>query len=602
MRSSLLAVIVVATFTGSGSACGTVQPDDPPLPIAVRGETESGQTAPTWLWEAPVTAIEQRVRLVALHGNEPEVEVAATAVPATATRWTSSLPLEAGVYRFEVTARDGDKAWFAAGSFTTTVVRHGDGVWSGVRRELRATPLGRRVLVSCQTCFRADAGSSADNLAATLTAIHAAQGDGADAIGLVVTAQQGVWHVDGRDGVHATGAPLASVLADEPLRSGDQLLVLDVDETTPTDADIRALIELVRPYAGNGRPVILRAGAEVRNAALEMPTSLVLVAGLVTPETEPFLAPYLRLHVRLPEWTDLKALYAMVNDVGNRGWHGVAFDHHSANVFGPISFAREHGIAVGVDQVATRVHCAALRDAVDLIGSSDGGAGRCAAVVARTPSLVHLDVAEQREKTRVDYHVGTEPRSFDGSGVGELPVYHFDNVGEDRYGGSLYFRDAKNHHLDTVDADADGYLVAVVFNTDEPTIAVPASGETVRSIISKRAGASGFALEQFQPAGAATTASQLRFRVFVGGKAYAATMAAPGLNHTDSVFVVGSYDGSGAVHLWVDGVEGTPSADVSGPVTRNDVPISLGTEPGAIATTRWIGLIQRAVVTSWPTP
>jgi hypothetical protein len=79
-------------------------------------------------------------------------------------------------------------------------------------------------------------------------------------------------------------------------------------------------------------------------------------------------------------------------------------------------------------------------------------------------------------------------------------------------------------------------------------------------------------------------------------------MAAPALNHTDSVFVVGSYDGRGQVHLWVDGVEGTASADVSGAITRNDAPITLGAEPGAIAATRWIGLIQRASVTSWPTP
>jgi hypothetical protein len=595
MRRSLLAVTV--SFV---AACGAVQPDEPPIPIAVRGEPDSGQSAPTWLWEAPAAATEQRVRLIVLAGGE--VEIATAPVAGTATRWTSSVPLEDGAYRFEVAARDADGRWFATGAFTTTVAHHGAGVWTGVRRAPAAAPLGRAVVVTCQRCFRSDAGSSEGNLAATLTEIHAAQGGGVDAIGLTVTAQQGTWYVDGRDGVHATGARLDAVLADEALRGGDQLLALDIAERAATDTDIRALIELVRPYAVNGRPVVLRASAEVRNNALEMPTSLVLVSGLVTADTEPFLAPYLRLQVGLPEWPDLAALYAMVNDVGNRGWHGVALDHHSANVFGPISFAREHGIAVAIENVETRVHCAALRDAVDLIATTDDEPGRCAGAVTRTPSLVRLDVAEQRDRTKVEYHVGSEARTFDGSAGGELPDYHFDNVGEDRYGGSLYFRDGRNQHLDTVDADADGYLVAVVFNTDEPTIAVPASGETVRALVSKRSGASGFALEQFQPAGAAGTASQLRFRVFVGGKAYAAVMAAPALNHTDSVFVVGSYDGRGQVHLWVDGAPGTASAEITGGVTRNDAPITLGAEPGAIAATRWIGLIQSVSVTSWPTP
>src|SRR5688572_21261397 len=121
MRRSLLAVTVFLV-----AACGAVPRDEPPDPIAVRGEADSGQSAPTWLWEAPPAATEQRVRLIALAGSE--TEIATAAVAGTATRWTSTVPLEAGAYRFEVTARDAEGRWFAAGAFTTTVARHGAGV------------------------------------------------------------------------------------------------------------------------------------------------------------------------------------------------------------------------------------------------------------------------------------------------------------------------------------------------------------------------------------------------------------------------------------------------------------------------------------------
>jgi hypothetical protein len=586
-------------------ACGAVDRAAPEVvPLVVTGEASSGQARPTWLWPDVVGADQLAVTLGLPDGSVVEAELAAGT-----TRWTASQDLGPGAHTITVEAFDDLGDVIARGTAATTI-EHFDrtGPWSGVRRRGSATPLGRDVLIACQDCFQSGGASSADNLHGTLSRIHTAQASGVDVVELAVSEAGGVWYVTAADDGATTGAVLAEVLANPDVVGGDQLLTLDVAETQPTKQTLRALIDvaIAHGHARNGRPVLVRAAAAVADGALVPPPSLLQLKDVVTADAYPLHHAYVRYHVVVPERPTPTETYTFLGELVARpagappAWHGIDLDAGNDDLFGGIVFARMHGLGVGVRGVRAREHCAAFRDAVDTVATIDD-VSACVGAVGRTPALVHVDPAERIDHgNQLAYHVGAVEHTMAVDAAAQ-PHLHRD-LTEDRYGISLYFKEV-NDHLVLPDSDvaASGALVAAVLNFDTLTLPAPTTGEAVASIVTKRKDTTGFALEVVRAAG--STVGQLRFRVFVGGRAHAATMdLGATFNGDDSYFVVASYDGAGPVRLWVNGVEGTASGNLVGAIGDNDALIALGAEPAAVAATSWRGLIQMMTIQAWPTP
>jgi len=547
----------------------------------VQGERSAGHGDPIWTWTRPEGTIAFRHRLD---------EGGWVTVDATITRWSPASELAAGDHVFEVQAQDATGAWSASGRFTTRVEYFTrPGHWTGLRRDPHRSPLGHDVVVACQACYQIGLGSSIDNLHETLAKIHTAQDKGTDALELAVRVAQGTWYVAGPNDTATNGALLAEILADPALRDGDQVLVIDFAERLPQDADLRRLIDLLLDggYAYNGRPLVLRGTEEVQ-------ASVEAARGAITPESRPFQYAYVRYHLQVAGGEDPLAMQTKLSQLANV-WDAVELDQRMPNLFGALVFARLHGLGVGVTAVDTNVSCTAFREQVDLILSS-GDSSVCGQTLAAAPPIVFADVSEQ-QGTEVHYLAGDVPSTVSLAGDAR-PSLHTDgsNPPEDRYGGSLFFDDTD--HLPFHDGDNrpdGGYLVAVVANFD--TLQVAEGGTA--ALLSK-AENSGFSLELFRDPGA-TTKTLLRFSVFVGGTYHYATYDATLLNGNDSYFVVGAYDGAGKVRLWVNGVEGTPSATLSGGVETNDLNIVVAANPAPNDTfgSYWGGLVQSVMVVDW---
>jgi hypothetical protein len=139
---------------------------------------------------------------------------------------------------------------------------------------------------------------------------------------------------------------------------------------------------------------------------------------------------------------------------------------------------------------------------------------------------------------------------------------------------------------DADNASTGGFLVTAVVNFDDLT-----SGATAAIVAKSDAG--GFTLEQ--------SGTLLRFGVYVNGAYTYATAPLSGFNGTDSYFIVGAYDGSGAVRLWVNNVEKTASASVTGGVGLNDSPVVIGADPQGATARRYFSSakIQQVMVQKW---
>jgi hypothetical protein len=584
------------------AACGAVERAAPEVaPITVVGEASSSQARPTWLWDAVAGADRVSVTLAGAAGP------LTGELAADATRWTATQDLGEGPYTLTVEAFDDLGDLIGRGSAATTIERFDRaGTWRGVMRGGSATPLGRDVLIACQACFQTSGASPADNLHGTLSRIHTAQASGADVIELAVSETGGVWYV-GADGA-ATGAVLGEVLANPDVAGGDQLLTLDLVESQPTKQTLRALLDIVvgHDHARNGRPLIVRAEAALADGRLVPPPGLLQLKEVVTADAYPLHHAYLRYHVVVPPRPLPVETYTFLGELAAHAegaapaWQGIDLDAGNEDLFGGIVYARMHGLGVGVRGVHSREHCAAFRDAVDTVATTDD-VSACVGAVSRTPALVHVDPAERLDHgNQLAYHVGATAHSMAVDAAAQ-PHLHRDET-EDRYGISIYFKEVNdNLVLPASDVDAAGYLVAAVVNFDTLTLPAPMTGEAVASIVTKRKDATGFGLEVARAAG--STIAQLRFRVFVNGRAHAATMdLGATVNGDDSYLVVGSYDGAGPVRLWLNGVEGTPSGNVVGAVGANDALIALGAEPAAVAATSWRGLVQMMTIQAWPTP
>jgi glycerophosphoryl diester phosphodiesterase len=460
----------------------------------------------------------------------------------------------------------------------------GQAYWTGISRALSVTPYGRETAVSCHNCYVVGA-SSAASLTSTLTTIHQAQANGADLIELDLKDQGGVVYVDHNDAGTTTGAIFGDVLADAALKSGTEMLFIELKETTESESFVRSVLQtlMTSGYGKQGRPVFLRAfNAVSHNLAIAQ--RLLATAEFVA------LRPYVRLHVLID------TQQSAVLGVKNKGYHGVEFQYQSANLFGAMTYAQSLNLGTNAWTIPTsagEVFVATLRDEVDAI-TCDYSVSLARQVIKDNNGLLYMNAWNQA--------AGSAPTWYRTSAAVELPLANALKapslvdlgLGKPLFGSALLFKAADGLFAETYDGDNDpsgGYLVSAVVQFDETT---PSQADT--AVLIGKANAGSFSLELYKPT------NVLRFGVHVNGGYQYATYPTSKLTTTQSYVVTGAYDGDGGVWLWVnnDATSSTTAGPFSAGVTQNDSPILVGADP-EVGSPRFYfsGKIQTALVQKW---
>ena len=455
--------------------------------------------------------------------------------------------------------------------------------WSGISRALPTTPLGHQVAMSCHNCY-------GDNTAQTEAKVSKALGRGFDLVELDLTLHaDGKVYVEHNDGEIAHGT-FDATLANASLQQSDRMLFLEVKETysSPAFSDslMRSVLRTVRDkgYAAAGRPVFLRAFMDGRHQHLVRAQALLATSEFAG------IRDHIRLHTLIE--SDIRN---NIRATKSLGFDGVELQYQTSDLFGKLEQARQLGLGAGIYTVPASMgeaFISALREDVDFITTdydlaATALSSNVRALVQENTSLVYLNAARQsayplsyRRTNTADYALAS---SNTMPGLEWLAV----TSDEDRIGGSMVFTGTQS--VTTWDADNatdGGFLVTAVVNFDDLT-----SGGTA-SIVAK-SDAGGFALEQ--------AGMQLRFGVHVNGGYSYATTPLIGLNGTNSYFIIGAYDGNGAVRLWVNNVERMASASISGGVTLNNSPVVIGADPQGATDRRYFfkGKIQQVMVQKW---
>jgi glycerophosphoryl diester phosphodiesterase len=459
--------------------------------------------------------------------------------------------------------------------------------WTGVTRPLAQTPYGRKTAISCHNCY-VTSGSSAESLTNTLAKLHAAQASGADLLELDVKDQGGVTYVEHEDSGSTNGALLATVLADSALKSGNQLLFVEMKEKTEDEYFVRHVLEALKAngYATAGRPVVLRAFDDVSHN-LAIARRLLATADFVA------LRPYVRLHVLI----DTQA--ASVEKVKAAGYHGVEFQYQAANLFGAVDRATSLDLGTNAWTIPVtngEVFVSTLRDEVDAI-TCEYPVAKARSLVATKNGLLYVNASAQPiGPTATWFADDATPHSFPVGGA-SAPKLEDAGMGP-LFGSALVFEAGAQRRLATYDADNDvsaGYLVSAVVQFAETT---PSLAGT--AVIAGKADSGGFSLELFTPAGGPTV---LRFGVFVDGAYQYATYPASKLTTTRSYVVTGAYDGDGQVWIWVDddATDSTKAGPVTGGVTQDDSLLLVGADPQGAGAPRFFfsGKLRSLLVQKW---
>jgi hypothetical protein len=457
--------------------------------------------------------------------------------------------------------------------------------WNGVSRALPVSPLGNVAALSCHNCY----GTSN---AATTTQVGMALGRDLDLIEFDLTLHaDGQVYVEHADSETAHGT-FAAALSNTSLQQSNRMLFLEIKEgyTTAAASDtlMLAVLRAVRDhnFATAGRPVFLRAFMNSANRHLH----LVRAKNLLNLAEFAGIRDHVRFHTLLE--TDIRN---GIRATKNLGFQGVEFEYRMPSLFGALMQAKLLGLGVGVYTLPASMgeaYLSALREDVDFMTTDyDRGATAKAssarALVQESTSLLYMNTAQQTAYPLTYKRTGTADSSVgESNGTPMLEVLAVTSD-EDRVGGSMVFEGAQS--VTTWDADnaaAGGFLVTAVVNFDDLTPAATAS-------IVAKSDAGGFALEQ--------TGTVLRFGVYVGGTYTYATAPLSAFNGTDSYFIVGAYDGDGAVRLWVNNVERTASASISGGVGLDNSPVVIGADPQGATNRRFFfkGKIQQVIVQKW---
>ena len=473
----------------------------------------------------------------------------------------------------------------AAGLFGAAMPVLASTYWDGVTRSLPTSPLGNRVALSCHNCY-------GDTNAATGTKVGHGLSRQFDLIELDLTTHaDGTVFVEHDDSEVATRGTLAQALANSALQSSDRMLFLEIKENYSTaaasDAMMLKVLRAVRDgnYATAGRPAFLRAFMTGRH------NHLVRAKALLANTEFAGIRNHVRFHTLIE--SNIRANIRSTKDLG---FHGIELKYTMASLYGALMQAKMLGLGAGVYTTPAsmgELYLSALREDVDFITTDyDLGATALASnarsLIQESTSLLYLNTAQQTGFP-VQYRRTAASPAYSVASGGSTPSFELLGVAsdEDRVGGSLVFTGAQS--LTTYDADnaaTGGYLVSAVVNFDDLT-----SGATAAIIAKSDSG--GFALEQ--------AGTQLRFGVYVAGAYHYATVPLSVFNGTDSYFIVGAYDGNGAVRLWVNNTERTASASVSGGVGVNDSPVVVGADPQGASDRRYFfkGKIQQVMVQKW---
>ncbi|XZG68721.1 LamG-like jellyroll fold domain-containing protein [Chitinibacteraceae bacterium HSL-7] len=457
--------------------------------------------------------------------------------------------------------------------------------WDGVSRAIPQSPLGNRVAISCHNCY-------GDNNADTQGEVAKALGRGMDLIEFDLTLHSnGHVYIEHNDSELGHGT-LAEALSNANLRQSDRMLFLEVKENygsaQDSDALMLATLRAVRDwgYASAGRPVFLRAFLDGNNRHQH----LVRAKALLQQSEFAGIRDHIRFHALIEG--DIRN---RIRSAKSLGFDGIELQYQTANLFGALQQARQLGLGVGVYTTPAsmgELYLSALREDVDFITTdydlgSNPEASSARALIEESTSLMYLNTAAQTAYPLQYRRTGST--SYSVAQNGSTPALEQLSVtsDEDRIGGSMVFTGAQA--VTTWDADNDangGFLVSAVVNFDDLT-----SGNT-QSIVAK-SDSGGFALEM--------AGSQLRFGVYVNGSYRYATAPLSIFNGTDSYFIVGAYDGNGAVRLWVNNTERTASVSHSGGVGMNNSPVVIGADPQGASERRFFfkGKIQQAMVQRW---
>jgi hypothetical protein len=466
--------------------------------------------------------------------------------------------------------------------------------WSGVARVLPVTPHGNRVAVSCHNCY-------GDTLADNTASVALAKARNMDLIELDVMRQaDGTVYVqhEAKKPSHTT---LADTLAITDLKASDRMLFLEVKERY-TDADtsdslMRSILRQVRDggYSAAGRPAFIRAIYDGRQQHLQRAKKMLADSEFAD------IRDHVRLHT-LHMWDkdmsakDIRDIRRHIRTTKSEGFHGVELQYQMPDLYGALMQAKLLGLGVGVFTIPSalgELYISAMREDVDIINTDyDRGeapnASSARSLIEEKTSLVYMNTAQQMGYPV--YYKRTDTTDFTVADGAAKPKFELLDVAsdEDRVGGSLVFSGGQS--ITTYDADNEkdgGFLVTAVVNFDDLT-----SGATAVIVAKKDSG--GFVLEQ--------TGKQLRFGVNIGGSyIYATAQLSDYITGTHSYFIVGAYDGKGAVRLWVNNDEKAASASVSGGVVANNSPIVIGADPQGATDRRsfFKGKVQQVMVQKW---
>lgn len=554
----------------------------------VDGEPRADHRRPSWVWTLPDGAEAFRVR----------IDGGAWAELAVDTRWyTAPSDLADGAHRFEVQARDAEGLYGPSGRFDTEVAliaRDGDSFWR-MHRAMATSPHGHVCAISAHNAYEDGLASAAANLTETLRVVHAAQSAGADLIELDIVEAGGQVLVDHDDTGATARASLADVLDDAALRSGDQILFIEIKETTPTEAFVRALLDIIAArradYAHDGRHVVLRTFNN-RRANLDHARTL-----LDSPEYV-LIRPYVRLSVL---FSRAEASRALIDSAAER-YDMVEFEYRSPELMRHVAQARSLGLGVNVYTIPSafgEVFVASMRESIDAV-TVDYPIAASRRVVEEDNGQFFLDASGELDSsvsTVASHHTGMAvvPLPVNGAGAPRLAV---GGPSDPLVGGRLVFESSAMRAARLYDADAragEGVFLAAVVRFG--TLAIPDA--TTMSVLAK-SNTGGWALELRNPSGSEGTI--LRFGVYVGGAYHYATAPASALTTSRAHFITCAYDGDGGVRMWIDNDAG-PVMVVStrGGVVNNDVPMMLGADPedGGAARFYFDGEIQMAMVQAW---
>ena len=481
----------------------------------------------------------------------------------------------------------------------TSVASAATTFWSGSTRALARSPLGNVAAVSCHNCYVDWNGNTADvNLTNTLSKLHRAQADGADMLELDVKYESGVTYVTHSDDAATNVAKLSNVLDDAALKGGDQILVVEIKETSFSPALVTDVLKTItdRGYARSGRPVLIKAftGAPLENLKNVRDQ---LNGGFAS------IKPYVKTAVLYPAnaWS-LPQFQQAARDAFNAGFHAMDLNIQTPNLMGVVEYAKSIGLGVALWTFPpnTEPLIAAIRHNVDYI-SADIPIATVRSIVTGATQLSHVNVAQQNGSngTVTVYESSGTPTTRPVNG-GTNPGLATDATGSEGLSGQfLRFVASSKLRMPLYDADnasGGGYVVSAVVNFDN--LSLP-DGAT--QVVVGKADSASFSLELADPSGSA--APVLRFGVFVNGAYRYATYPTAKLNLTKSYIVTGAYNGHGEVRMWIGNSSAgvTSGGSYTGGVALNNSPAIIGADPQGTTGAGYFfdGKIQQITIVKW---